>query len=126
MDLAELEYRRKRLREDLATVGDLRPGSLSTVMRCSGKAKLRLREPGTSRPRPRALYVEEASTTQVVTNAGQSPDESVIGFLQVAGDVGEDLRPELAVNQSMVEGERKRRCAAQHDPALVRPGCLRI
>lgn len=37
-DLPELEQRRDRLRDDLAALGDFRPGSLSAVMRRCGKA----------------------------------------------------------------------------------------
>jgi hypothetical protein len=37
MDLAELERRRDRLRDELALVDDFRPGSLSAVMRRCGK-----------------------------------------------------------------------------------------
>lgn len=37
-ELPELEARRGRLRDDLAGIGDFRPGSLSAVMRRCGKA----------------------------------------------------------------------------------------
>ena len=57
--LPELEQQRARLRDELAAVGDFRPGSLSQAMRRCGKANCACADAEPPGPRPTARADQE-------------------------------------------------------------------
>jgi hypothetical protein len=74
MDLAELERRRERLCDDLAAVGDFRPGSLSAVMRRCGKANCACADPAHPGHGPQHLLTKKVAGKTVTVHLRPGPE----------------------------------------------------
>ena len=73
MGLAELERRRDRLRDDLAAIGDFRPGSLSAVMRRCGKANCACAQPGHPGHGPQHVLTRKVAGKTVTVHLRPGP-----------------------------------------------------
>ena len=74
MDLAELERRREQLRQDLAAVGDFRPGSLSAVTRRCGKANCACASPEHPGHGPQHLLTKKVAGKTVTVHLRPGPE----------------------------------------------------
>jgi len=74
MDLAELERRRDRLREELALVDDFRPGSLSAVMRRCGKLNCACASPGHPGHGPQHVLTRKLAGKTVTVHLRPGPE----------------------------------------------------
>ncbi len=74
MDLAELEWRRDRLRDELALVDDFRPGSLSAVMRRCGKPNCACASPGHPGHGPQHVLTRKVAGKTVTVHLRPGPE----------------------------------------------------
>lgn len=80
--LPELESQRARLHADLAAVGDLRPGSLSAVMRRCGKPTCACADPDHPGHGPQYILTKKVEGKTVATHLKPGPE-----LAKVAGEV---------------------------------------
>jgi hypothetical protein len=73
-DLDELKHRRERLRDDLAAVGDFRPGSLSAVMRRCGKPSCACASPGHPGHGPQYVLTRKVAGKTVTVHLRSGPE----------------------------------------------------
>lgn len=73
-DLTELEAQRARLRDEIDTVGDFRPGSLSTVMRRCGKANCVCADPAHPGHGPQHILTKKVAGKTVSVHLRPGPE----------------------------------------------------
>lgn len=73
-DLAELERERTRLRTELGTIGDFRPGSLSSVMRRCGKANCACSDPSHPGHGPQHILTKKVAGKTVSVHLREGPE----------------------------------------------------
>ena len=96
-DLQQLEQQRARLHQDLAAVGDFRPGNLSAVMRRCGKPNCACADPGHAGHGPQHRLTKKVAGKTVTVNVKPGPElDKVTGevanhtrFRQIVGEIVE-------------------------------------
>lgn len=94
-DLPDLEQQRSRLHADLAAIGDLRPGSLSAVMRRCGKPTCGCADPAHPGHGPQHILTKKVAGKTVAVHLKPGPElDKVSGevanhkrFKQIVGEI---------------------------------------
>ena len=94
-DLHDLEQQRARLHQDLAAVGDFRPGNLSAVMRRCGKRNCACADPSHPGHGPQHLLTKKVAGKTVTVNVKPGSDLDKVTsevanhkrFKQIVGEI---------------------------------------
>ncbi|MDN5798030.1 MAG: hypothetical protein L0H79_20110 [Intrasporangium sp.] len=94
VDLAQLEDERTRLRAQIGTIGDFRPGSLSAVMRRCGKANCACAEPSHPGHGPQHILTKKVAGKTMSMHFKPGPELD-----KVTAEVGNYRRFKTVVEQ---------------------------
>jgi len=100
LGLPDLEQRRARLHADLAAVGDLRPGSLSAVMRRCGKPTCACADPAHPGHGPQHILTKKVAGRTVAVHVKRGPE-----LEKVTGEVANHRRFKAIVGEIMEVSE---------------------